>query len=205
LKRYWILTGAMLALLLALFGLMEAMDIAFLKDPTDWMGDRGGLAAAGAGLGLLIADVFIPVPSSLVMVAHGALFGVAAGTALSLVGSVGATLLGFALGRRGGGILARLVTPAEKARADELLRKYGTLAILVTRPLPLLAETVAILAGASPMGWGRMTLAAAAGAFPASLLYALTGATSRSFGSGALMMGFVLLLAGLFWWVGRKI
>lgn len=195
----------MLAVFLALFGLTEALGISFLKDPTGWMHGKGGFGAAAAGVGLLLADVFIPVPSSLVMVAHGALFGIALGTVLSLLGSIGATMVGFAVGRRGGDLLARLVTPAEKARADELLRKYGALAVLVTRPIPLLAETVAILAGASPMGWGRMTMAAAAGSFPASLLYALTGATTRSFGSGVLMMGFVLLLAGLFWWVGKRI
>ena len=195
----------MLALFLALFGLMEALDVSFLKDPSGWMSQKGGWAAALTGSGLLIADVFLPVPSSLVMIAHGALFGIWVGTALSLFGTLGATALGFAVGRRGGPLLTRLVSPAEKARADELLRKYGALAILVSRPLPLLAETVSILAGASPMGWGRMLAAAFAGALPASLLYALTGATARSFGSGILMFGAVILLAGLFWLVGRKI
>jgi uncharacterized membrane protein YdjX (TVP38/TMEM64 family) len=195
----------MLGLFLALFGLTEFLGISFLQDPTGWMGREHGLAAAAAGVGLLVADVFIPVHSSLIMIAHGALFGIALGTALSLVGCLGCAGLGFALGRRGGRFIARLVTAEEKTKADALLAEYGALAILVTRPLPLLAETVAILAGASPMGWGRMALAAVAGSFPASLLYALTGATSRSFGSGALMMGFVLLLAGLFWLVGRRI
>jgi uncharacterized membrane protein YdjX (TVP38/TMEM64 family) len=195
----------MLALFLALFGLTEALGISFLQDPTGWMGREHGLAAAAAGVGLLVADVFIPVPSSLIMIAHGALFGIATGTALSLAGCLGGAALGFALGRRGGKLIARLVTAEEKAKADALLARYGALAVLVTRPLPLLAETVAILAGASPMGWGRMLLATLAGSFPASLLYALTGATSRSFGSGVLMMGAVVALAGLFWWVGRKI
>jgi uncharacterized membrane protein YdjX (TVP38/TMEM64 family) len=155
-KRYWILSGLMLAFFLAAFGLMSALHVRFLEDPTAWMGQRGGVAAASAGVGLLIADVFLPVPSSLVMIAHGALFGVAYGTALSLVGSVGATLFGFAVGRRGGPLLSRLVTEGEKAKADALLSRWGALAVLITRPIPLLAETTAILAGASPMGWGKI-------------------------------------------------
>lgn len=203
-KRYWILTGLLMGLFLALFGILQLLDIPFLHNPAGWMEARGGAAAAAAGLGLLVADVFLPVPSSLVMVAHGALFGVVLGASLSLAGSLGATSLAFFLGRRGSPLIARLVSDGEKARADSLLRRYGALAILATRPLPLLAETVAILAGASPMGWGRMLAAAAAGSLPASLLYALTGATTRSFASGALMMGLVLALAGLFWWAGRK-
>ncbi|HLP39924.1 MAG TPA: VTT domain-containing protein [Fibrobacteria bacterium] len=203
-KRYWILTGLLLALFLGVFGILQALHVPFLQDPSDWMSRQGGAAAAAAGIGLLVADVFLPVPSSLLMVAHGALFGILGGTLLSLGGTLGATALGFALGRRGGRLLERLVSPSEKARADDLLRKYGALAILVTRPLPLLAETVSILAGASPMGWGPMLLAAAAGSLPASLLYAITGATARGFGSGALMFAFVLVFAGVFWVVGRK-
>ena len=209
-KRYWILTGLMLAFFLAAFGLMSALHVRFLEDPSVWMGQSGGALAACAGVALLIADVFLPVPSSLVMIAHGALFGVAYGTALSLVGSVGATLFGFAVGRRGGSLLGRLVTVEEKAKADALLAKWGALAILITRPIPLMAETVAILAGASRMGWGRMTLAALAGSAPAALLYALTGATAKSlspgsgFANGFLMFGLVLLIAGLFWFLGKK-
>lgn len=202
-KRYWILTGLMLAFFLATFGIMSALHVRFLEDPSAWL-NRGGAAAAAIGVGLLIADVFLPVPSSLVMIAHGALFGVWAGTGLSLVGSVGATLFGFAVGRRGGPMLARLVTAEEKARADAMLAKWGALAILITRPVPLMAETVSILAGASPMGWGKMTLAAIAGSAPAALLYALTGATAKGFANGFLMFGVVILIAGIFWFVGKK-
>jgi uncharacterized membrane protein YdjX (TVP38/TMEM64 family) len=208
-KRYWILTGLMLAFFLATFGIMSALHVEFLEDPSAWL-NRGGAVAAATGVGLLIADVFLPVPSSLVMIAHGALFGVWAGTALSLVGSVGATLFGFAVGRRGGPMLTRMVTAEEKAKADALLAKWGALAIVITRPIPLMAETVSILAGASPMGWGKMTLAAIAGSAPAALLYALTGATAKSlspsvgFANGFLMFGVVLLIAGIFWFMGKK-
>src|SRR5690606_11434375 len=128
-KRYWLLTGLMLAFFLAAFGVMSALNAPFLQDPSVWMAGRGGLPAASAGVGLLIADVFLPVPSSLVMIAHGALFGVVLGTGLSLFGSVGAALFGFALGRRGGRLLARLVTAEEKKRADALLGKWGALAV----------------------------------------------------------------------------
>lgn len=194
----------MLAFFLAAFGIMSALHVPFLEDPSVWMDGRNAAAAAAVGVGLLIADVFLPVPSSLVMIAHGAIFGVATGTLLSLAGSVGATLFGFAVGRRGGGLIARLVSDAEKARADALLRKWGALAILITRPIPLLAETVAILAGASPMGWGRMTLAAVAGSAPAALLYALTGASVKGFDNTFLMFGAVLAIAGLFWAIAKK-
>jgi uncharacterized membrane protein YdjX (TVP38/TMEM64 family) len=102
-------------------------------------------------------------------------------------------------------LLARLVSEGEKARADAMLAKWGALAIVATRPIPIVAETTAILAGASPMGWGRLLLASLAGNLPAALLYALTGASARSFASGTAMFGIVILIAGLFWFAGRGV
>lgn len=196
--------SAILALFLLLFLFVEALGIPLLVDPTPWLNQRSAWAAA-LGVGLLVADVLLPVPSSLVMVAHGALFGLIIGTLLSLLGSTGAALFGFWIGRRGGRWLERLVTEEERERANHLLEHWGMLAIVVTRPIPLLAETVSIMAGASPLGWGRTTLAAIAGSLPPALLYALTGASAGKFQSTALMFLFVLLITGIFWMVGRKI
>jgi uncharacterized membrane protein YdjX (TVP38/TMEM64 family) len=203
-KRYLLLMGGMLAFFLGLFFLVEALGVPLLVDPTPWL-NHGGVLAATLGVGLLIADVLLPVPSSLVMMAHGALFGVLGGTMLSLAGSMGAAMFGFWIGRRGGKLLERIVTPEERKRANLLLDRWGTLAIIVTRPVPLLAETVAIMAGASPLGWGRTALAALAGSLPPALLYALAGASAGKFQNTALVFAFVLLVAGLFWMLGRTV
>ena len=201
-KRYLLLMVALMAFFVILFLVVEALSVPLLSDPTPWM-KHGGILAASLGVGLLIADVLLPVPSSLVMVAHGALFGVWLGTLLSLVGSVGAAVFGFAIGRRGGKFLNRLVTPAEQSRANQMLARWGALAIIVTRPIPVLAETVAIMSGTSSLGWGTVVLASIAGSLPPALLYALTGAAVANFQNTSLMFGVVLLVAGLFWLVGR--
>lgn len=203
-KRYLLMVVSLIASFTVLFVIVEALGIPLLTDPTPWM-KHAGVFAAALGVGLLIADVLLPVPSSLVMVAHGALFGVVLGTFLSLLGSVGAALFGFAIGRRGGRLLERLVTADERALADRLLARWGVIAIIVTRPVPLLAETIAIMAGASPMSWSSLTLAAVAGSLPPALLYALAGATVAKFQNTVLIFGLVLLIAGLFWLVGRRL
>ena len=200
-KRYLLTVVALIVLFTILFVIVEALGVPLLSDPLPWM-RHGGVVAACIGVGLLIADVLLPVPSSIVMVAHGALFGVLWGTILSLLGSVGAAAFGFAIGRRGGALLERVVTPAERARASSILVRWGTLAIIVTRPVPLLAETVAIMAGASSMRWRAMFVASLAGSLPPALLYALTGAAVANLQSTALMFGVVLLVAGVFWLVG---
>lgn len=201
-KRYLMIIGGMLAFFLGLFFMVEALGVPLLVDPGPWL-KRGGLLAAMLGVGLLIADVLLPVPSSLVMVMHGALFGVVFGTLLSLVGSTGAALFGFWIGRRGGKLLDASVPPEERERANYLLERWGALAIIVTRPVPLLAETVAIMAGASRLNWGSVALAALAGSLPPALLYALTGASVANFQNTALMFAFVLLIAGFFWMAGH--
>lgn len=201
-KRYLLIMAALMAFFLLVFFIVEALGVSLLLDPTPWM-KHGGLLAAGLGVSLLVADVLLPVPSSLVMVAHGALFGVALGTLLSLLGSVGAALFGFGIGRRGGKFLERAITPAERTRANYLLARWGALAIIVTRPIPLLAETVAIMSGSSSLSLGTVALASLAGSLPPALLYALTGAAVANFQNTSLMFGVVLLVAGLFWLAGR--
>ena len=69
---------------------------------------ESSMARAGTGGGaiavvtLLAADLFLPIPSSLIMVLSGAVFGVLWGSLFSLVGSIGGEWLGFELVRRCG-------------------------------------------------------------------------------------------------------
>ena len=196
--RYWLFTVVLLSFLAGMFLLFDVLHIPLLKDPRSWM-VQGDLVTAVVGVGLLVVDVLLPVPSSLVMISNGLVFGVLGGCLLSLAGSMGATWLAFGIGRWGGRLLDRLLPADERARSNRLLERWGVMAVLITRPVPLLAETVALLAGASPLGWGRVTLAALAGNLPAALLYALVGHSATSVESGLLAFAMVLAAAGVFW------
>lgn len=177
-KGYLKALGLLITAILCLFLLVDWLGVPLLTDPSPWM-DRGGWLAAALGIGLLIADVLLPVPSSLVMIAHGTLFGVWVGALLSLAGGLGAAATGFALGRRGGPLLARLVSPEQQRRAERLIRRWGPLAVLISRPVPVLAESVAILAGASQsMGWAALLLSATGWLLPLVIIYAAIGAVA---------------------------
>lgn len=190
-KRYLMISGGMIGLFLLLFLLIEALGVPILRDPMPWLG-REDIISAAIGFGLLVSDVVLPVPSSIVMVAHGALFGVVMGTLLSLAGSLGAALLGFTLGRRGGRMLESLLTNEERGRADHLLNRWGLQAVILTRPVPILAEAVSIMAGASSLGWGRMMVAALLGSLPPALLYSLVGAAAANFQGTTIVFLFLL-------------
>jgi uncharacterized membrane protein YdjX (TVP38/TMEM64 family) len=202
-RRYAVLVGSLLVFFLVAFLAVEALSLPLLTDPSPWLREAGPLAAA-AGVGLLLVDVFVPVPSSLVMVAHGALFGVVGGTLLSMAGGLGATLLGFLIGRRSRGVVRRIVTVGDRERAEQLLQRYGTLAIVVTRPVPMLAETTAIIAGTSGMSWRSAAVAGMAGNLVPALFYAATGAAAASLGNQFAVFGAVLAIAGVFWLIGRR-
>jgi membrane protein DedA with SNARE-associated domain len=116
---------------------------------------------------------------------------------------MGATLVGFGLGRRGGALLDRRVSERERERANRLLERWGVIAIVVTRPVPLLAETTAVLAGASSLGWQRATLAALAGAVPTAVIYALSGSLVVAHDNGALVfIATLTIVAGA--WLGDR-
>ena len=101
-RSYGLVVAALAGTSLLLFAVVEAAGVPLLTDPLPTLRAAGALAAV-LGVALLVADVAVPVPASLVMLAHGALFGLLPGAALSLLGGVGATAVGFAVGRRGRG------------------------------------------------------------------------------------------------------
>lgn len=202
--RWWSLAGGIACLFLLMFFAANASGIDLFTDPTPAMRAARPVAAA-AGVLFLVADVFLPVPSILVMVANGALFGIVGGTLLSLAGSVGAALTAFAVGRAGNDLIRRFVTETEHRRAGALLARWGVVAIAVTRPVPILAETVAILAGGSPMTWGQVLLAAVAGSLVPSAAYAWAGASAQTFGMQTVVFAGVLVMAALLFVAGRRI
>ncbi len=193
-KRYACLCGGLVAAMLLLFVLAEAFDVPFLTEQTP-LGTRSGAVAAMVGMTLLVADVVLRVPSSVVMIAHGALFGVPLGMALSMVGSLGSFAVGFAVGRRGEPAVARLVPEEERRQADRLLLRWGLAGIVLTRPVPLLAETVSLMAGASPLRWRSALGAAALGCLPAAAVYAMAGTLAAGFATGAVVFVAVVVIA----------
>jgi uncharacterized membrane protein YdjX (TVP38/TMEM64 family) len=199
-----VLAGLVAALvLLAGFVLVTAFDPALLTDPTPWL-DRGGPAAAAVGVGLLLVDVAVPVPSSVVMVAMGALFGAVGGALLSLVGALGATLIAFGIGRYGRGAVEKHVGAGERERMGAFLARYGVLALVITRPIPLVAEAVAVLAGTTPMRWRAAMLGGVLGNIAPAVIYGIAGAHAHSLGEQVIVLGAVLLISAVLWIAARR-
>src|SRR5918997_4884756 len=175
-----------------LFLLAHALELPLLSDETPALGEAGP-GAAIAGVALLIADVVLPVPSSGVMLANGALFGAVAGAALSLAGSMGAAALAWWVGRRG-----RLV-PASESPQAALLAERGGWAVTISRPVPVLAETVAIMAGAVGMPLRRLLPYALLGAVPPAVGYGVVGAAAGASDAALPVFAAVLAVSACVW------
>lgn len=203
LRTYAIAACAISALMLALFWLAHLLEVPVLSQEHPDLGEAG-VGAAVLSFALLAGDVVLPVPSSGVMFATGALFGPLGGAVLSLAGSEAAALLGFIIGRRGGALLERLVSPGQRVRAAAVLEQRGAVAIVLTRPVPVIAETVAILAGAAGMSLRRLAVAAAIGSIPPAVAYSLAGAVAERFGEAVVVFVGALLVSVVFWLADRR-
>ena len=97
--------------------------------------------------------------------------------------------------------LHKWLSPAEKAHANKVLTSWGWLAIVVTRPIPLLAESVALLAGTSNMRWRVMFVATVTGMLPGAWGYAAAGAAAGGMDDPWAIAAVVMGIAVVLWLV----
>ena len=193
----------LLLAMLLLFFVVQALQLPFLAEDTSFLLSQKKWVAGLAGIGLLIADVIAPVPSSIIMLANGILFGPIWGTLLSILGGSGAALTGYWIGIQGEHAGTRWLGNEALARANSFFRKHGIVAVIASRPIPILAEAVSIIAGISRMPAGKFLPATLLGLLPTAVIYAIAGAYSVSLNSGLYAFIAVILLAGVVWLVGK--
>src|SRR5690606_15584435 len=116
-----------------------------------WMRDYDAWAWA-AGLLLLVADLFLPVPGTVVMSALGYLYGPVAGGLLAAGGSFCSGALAYGLCRGlGHGAARRLLGARDLARGEALFARVGGWIVVLSRWLPVFPEVVACMAGLTRM------------------------------------------------------
>ncbi len=149
-------------------------------------------------------DVILPVPSSVVMISNGVLFGVLWGGLLSVAGGLISAALGYYIGAKSKRLAAKFTGPADEARAHAFLEKYGYAAIIASRPIPVLAESVAVISGTLNLRFGKVLLNSAIGLIPIAFVYSFTGAYSASLDNAFWAFGLNIGVAALFWLITRR-
>ncbi|NCD32769.1 MAG: DedA family protein [Spartobacteria bacterium] len=144
---------------------------------------------------LLASDIILPIPSSLASTAGSAALGFGWGLLASWMGMNISCLIGYAIGRFGRTTLRqRFLTEHDIAKLDALYQHWGNGLIIVTRPAPVLAETVMLFAGMSRMPLRLFTLLCVLSNLGISAVYAGLGATSTETDSFLLAFAGAMLL-----------
>jgi uncharacterized membrane protein YdjX (TVP38/TMEM64 family) len=152
--------------------------------------DRSRLAAAAGGGLLLASDVVLPIPSTIVIAALGALLGVWLGVAVAVAGLTAGCILGYALGRALGHDFAlRQLGERDFTYLADLLDRRGLPILALCRPVPVLAEASVIAAGVVGMPFGRTLFVTGFANLGFSAVYALLGASAQT------MLGFLFAAA----------
>ncbi len=159
-------------------------------------GEASTWYAALAIGGLLGADVVLPVPSSLVSAAGGVLLGFWTGTAVVWTGMMVSCLVGYWLGARSVGAARRLVGERGLSRAGAVAGRYGPLAIVLCRPVPVLAEASVILAGLAHAPFRRFLVLCVWSNLGIAMAYAAIGAFSMQVESFLLAFLGAIALSG---------
>lgn len=150
------------------------------------------------GIGLLLADLLLPIPGTIVMSALGAVYGVWLGGVIASAGSMLAGMLGYGVGRFFNEDFAkRWLGEKDFEKGRELFRSGGAWVVAMSRALPILPEVLACMAGLLRMPFGKFCISLACGAVPMGFLFAWIGAFGSDYPSWGL--GFSLGVPAILW------
>ena len=157
-----------------------------------------------AVVGLLVSDLFLPIPATPLMAAAGYLYGPLVGGAISAAGSFAAGMAGYGLCRAfGRDIAARLAGEDELLRHETLFQRSGPWLVAASRWLPLLPEVVTCLAGLTRMPLRIFATSLACGAVPMGFVFAIIGAAGQERPKLALTLS--VLVPPLLWLAVRPL
>ena len=164
--------------------------VAFVRAQGAW----GGLV----GIGMIIADLFIPLPAPAIMAALGLIYGTLLGGSLASLGSFAAASFGYLLCRIIGPSAARWIAgPEQIERLSDFFTRYGVWAIALSRWMPAVPEVLACLAGLSRMPPLRFATGNLIGSLAVGYAYAYVGASGAENPHAALAIAFLLPYLGV--------
>jgi len=150
---------------------------------------------------ILVSDIILPVPSSIVMYLNGAILGFAGGFLLSFVSVILSSITGYFIGR---GSSAVLKSEADIS-ANKIMEKYGYPAILLTRGIPIISESICIVCGFNKFDFATYLMMNIVGYVPICLVYSYFGSIALNKNLFLISFGGSLLITFVLWLFGRRI
>ena len=153
-----------------------------------------GSWAWALGVGLIWADLVLPIPQTAVIAALGIIYGSWLGGLLGSLGLITSGLLGYLLMLTSARRSVQLVVGRQSLRKMEsLFERGGVWAIVVTRSLPYsVPEAMVFLAGLAGMPMRKFIAALTIGSVPTAFAFAAIGAGWADQPVLALLVSYVL-------------
>lgn len=148
--------------------------------------------------GFLVSDILLPIPSSAFIHLNALVLGFAKGGLLSFVALLLNATIGFGLGR-----VSRNLKNNKSDIASRAVDCYGPMAIVVSRGIPVLSESVSFVCGFNKMRISTYLFLNLCGFFPVCVVY--SAIATLGYGQGGFVLGFTTMtfLTGILWWLGR--
>jgi len=165
--------------------------------------ESAGSWAWAVGIALLVADLVVPIPGTVVMSALGFLYGAFSGGLIAAAGGMLSGIAGYGVGRLCGERVARRwLGDIDFEKGRLFFASGGGWVVALSRALPILPEVVSCMAGLVRMPFGRFLVALACGSLPTGFLFAAIGAAGRDAPGWA--TAFSLALPALLWLAARR-
>jgi len=127
---------------------------------------------------MAIQGLLVPIPSEVVLLATGMIWGIWIGGIMGIIGSMAAGLLCFYISRKGGRPLAEKFVGENIIEVlDDFIRKHGMLSILILRSAPILAfDPVSYVSGLVDLDVKKYATGTLIGSIPRAFFYSTLGA-----------------------------
>lgn len=169
----------------------------YSTDLLNSLSDKPFSFSAISGL-ILVGDIVLPVPSSVVMYLNGYVLGTGYGTLLSFVSLMISSVLGYGLG--GAPRFIKLIQ--SKKQTSKILEKYGGIAIILTRGIPILSESICMVCGYNKMNFKNYMTFNFIGFLPICILYAYMGTIASELNAFLYALILSIVVTILFWGLG---
>jgi len=145
---------------------------------------RAGWLAPVVFVMIYVGLTVLLFPAVVATLAGGALFGVVAGSLITLVAALLGATIAFVIGRRLGRTHVQRLIGGRAARLEEWMRQRGFVALLYARLVPIVPfNLLNYAAGMTGMSLRSYVAVTAIGIVPGTVAYTVLGSTARHPGS----------------------
>lgn len=177
LKMGWIKIPFLIFLIMLLtWAIFVFLDFNFLQDILIEVKSFPSSSIFWIFAGFLGADVFLPIPSTVIFTLAGNTLGIFLGFLSTTLGMLACSSIGYLLGFHSDKLFfKKMVSEKDKKTMNLWNNKVAGWIVIISKGLPILNETICLTCGFTKMNFVKYTLFSLSGIVPIAFIYSLFG------------------------------